>query len=344
MALASTSDEAKLPNYTIENFSLTDPLECDMIMKGGVTSGIVYPYAILEIATKYRLKSLGGTSAGAIAAAFAAAAEYARQNGRPEGFLILKQYCDELPEKLGSLFQPCPKFVPLVKLYKAIDAIGGLKGVHKLVLAQLSLGAVAGGIIFGLPSYLFQSSHYATGLAILLGSLIGGAVGSFIWAKRKILGPISIAFQSLPEEQFGLCPGITQEGETEPALTDWLHSALQHIAFGDPNHSKPLTFGDLRGSDVKAPIIDLKVVTTNLSMRRPHTLPSIGAVAGFMPKDWDRLFPKSIMDFLYREGTKPWARYQGSWIFPSAANLPVLVGVRMSLSFPLLFCAIDPAP
>jgi putative phosphoesterase len=35
-------------------------------MKGGVASGIVYPQATLTLAEKYRLRSVGGTSAGAI--------------------------------------------------------------------------------------------------------------------------------------------------------------------------------------------------------------------------------------------------------------------------------------
>ena len=55
------------------------PKQCDLIMKGGVTSGVVYPPAILELAKDYRFRSVGGTSAGAIAAAAAAAAEYGRE-------------------------------------------------------------------------------------------------------------------------------------------------------------------------------------------------------------------------------------------------------------------------
>jgi len=47
--------------------------ECDIILKGGITSGIVYPSAISTLARHYRLRSIGGTSAGAIAAAAAAA-------------------------------------------------------------------------------------------------------------------------------------------------------------------------------------------------------------------------------------------------------------------------------
>ena len=81
-----------LPRYSAEQFALNNPPECDAIMKGGITSGIVYPYAILEIATRYRFRSLGGTSAGAIGAAFAAAAEYARSVRKdPGGFVRLQR-------------------------------------------------------------------------------------------------------------------------------------------------------------------------------------------------------------------------------------------------------------
>ena len=62
-------------------------LECDLIMKGGITSGVVYPKAIEAVAKTYRLKSIGGTSAGAIGAVMAAAAEYRRQTtGTIDGF------------------------------------------------------------------------------------------------------------------------------------------------------------------------------------------------------------------------------------------------------------------
>ena len=41
---------------------------CDLVMKGGVTSGVVYPPVIVELAEKHEFVSIGGTSAGAIAA------------------------------------------------------------------------------------------------------------------------------------------------------------------------------------------------------------------------------------------------------------------------------------
>jgi predicted acylesterase/phospholipase RssA len=52
--------------------------ECDIVMKGGVTSGVVYPLTVVELAKRYRLRSIGGTSAGALAAAITAAAEFNR--------------------------------------------------------------------------------------------------------------------------------------------------------------------------------------------------------------------------------------------------------------------------
>jgi hypothetical protein len=50
----------------------------DVTMRGGATSGVVYPLAVCEIARHHRLRSVGGASAGAIAAALAAAAETGR--------------------------------------------------------------------------------------------------------------------------------------------------------------------------------------------------------------------------------------------------------------------------
>src|SRR3954452_7975406 len=114
--------DSDLPNYCVEDFSLTEPPECDAIMKGGITSGIVYPYAILQIATRYRFRSLGGTSVGAIAAAFAAAAEYGRANGRPEAFLTLKKYGDALPVLMPSLFQPAPGMKQIFEDAKSVMA------------------------------------------------------------------------------------------------------------------------------------------------------------------------------------------------------------------------------
>jgi hypothetical protein len=40
---------------------------CDIVLKGGITSGVVYPLALVSLAEKYRFSNIGGTSAGAMA-------------------------------------------------------------------------------------------------------------------------------------------------------------------------------------------------------------------------------------------------------------------------------------
>ena len=59
---------------------------CDLVMKGGVTSGIVYPSLVLKLAEHYRFASIGGTSAGRDrGGALSAAAEYGRQRDNGGG-------------------------------------------------------------------------------------------------------------------------------------------------------------------------------------------------------------------------------------------------------------------
>src|SRR5712691_7850411 len=52
------------------------PDVCDVVMKGGITSGVIYPKALWMLSERYRFKNIGGASAGAIAAVIAAAAQY----------------------------------------------------------------------------------------------------------------------------------------------------------------------------------------------------------------------------------------------------------------------------
>src|SRR3954453_12291284 len=93
---------------------------CNLILKGGITSGVVYPRAVSELAQHFRLKQLGGASAGAIAASLAAAAEYRRATsaGRDDlgGFQRLAAMPAFLGEKLLALFQPERGTEPLFDL------------------------------------------------------------------------------------------------------------------------------------------------------------------------------------------------------------------------------------
>ena len=86
--------------------------DCDLVMKGGITSGIVYPPAIEILSRKYRFRSIGGTSVGAMAAAAISAAEfYRQQTTSSDGFHCLsedvKKWLQE-DDNLLHLFQPSP--------------------------------------------------------------------------------------------------------------------------------------------------------------------------------------------------------------------------------------------
>lgn len=95
-------------------------------MKGGITSGVIYPLAVCELAGVYRLRNIGGTSAGAIAATAAAAAEYGRHSEQG-GFPKLTRLPKWLGESAGpgrrsnlsELFQTSGATASLLALVKA---------------------------------------------------------------------------------------------------------------------------------------------------------------------------------------------------------------------------------
>ena len=96
--------------------------ECDIVMKGGITSGLVYPPAILELAKRYRFCSIGGASAGGIVAALTAAAEFSRQNGDADAFKRMQDAASELqqPGRLKNLFQPCSALRAPLRVFLSI--------------------------------------------------------------------------------------------------------------------------------------------------------------------------------------------------------------------------------
>lgn len=76
---------------------------CDLVLKGGIASGVVYPLAIVELASRYRFRSIGGTSAGAVAAAVTAAAEYRRRTANSmDGFEVVKRIATDLQQPVGD--------------------------------------------------------------------------------------------------------------------------------------------------------------------------------------------------------------------------------------------------
>lgn len=326
-------------DYVVDHFAgkraADDPPECDLVMKGGITSGIVYPYAIMELAGKYRFRSIGGTSAGAIAAAFTAAAEYARQSGDDAGFLRLKKRAELLPSIMLSLFQPSRPLAGLMTyLMRALP--GGALGYVLWAPLTFWLSSLIGLLIGGGLMWLLGGGWAGTVLGALLGLVI--ALGLRVGLMVK---------NGLPKNGFGLCTGLTQPGSRVPALTDWIYESLQEIAFGDAKAARPLTFGDLwsAGQAIRPaqPVIELRAVTTDLSMGRPRSLPEMDEGFRFEPAAWARLFPASVMHYLLgldSSKVDPAATDDTLPRFPGADDLPVIIAVRMSLSFPFLFTTV----
>lgn len=314
------------PRSESASSSLSD---CDIIMKGGITSGVVYPKALLRLATRFRFRCIGGTSAGAIAASVLAAAEYGRGQG---GFGHLATVPDFISQNMTSLFQPDSRAAALFTVFKdgylehrwgkAVAAVARQHWLLSLLLVAALAGAVAA-LVGGEPAW-------GLALTLLVPVLFAGIVLAFL---RR-------AWQMIPKVDFGVCPGPRQPGYTEAGLSDWLAETIERCAGrwqeGGTPPERPLTFGHLanRGD---GPSISLRMMTTNLSMRRPHALPNLGERNYyFKEEEFRRLFPGWVVDAMVRDRTPE----NGVFPFPGADDLPVVVAARMSLSFPLLISAV----
>jgi hypothetical protein len=317
-----------------------DPtLVCDVIMKGGVTSGAVYPLALTELATRYRFSNIGGTSAGAIAAAAAAAAEYGR-NVPGKGFLRLAALPEETGAILFRLFQPTstvkPLFDILVAALKGKSTLGRALRMIAAAISGFRLAALAGAAA-GIAVTLFACAHGDAGFALfgILLSGVGLAVGVLLALMRSIT-------RHLPANNYGLCSGIRQPGYQGDGFTDWLADLIDDTAGRFPARDDPLTFGDLAAPFGRPPI-SLRMMTTNLMLGRPYSLPFESHVYAFRMEDFENLFPARIVSYLGRvcEPVEPEAGETGTYYkFPPPEKLPVVVAARMSLSFPLLISAV----
>ena len=330
--------------------------ECDIVMKGGITSGLVYPAAIAALSEHYRLRSIGGTSAGAIAAAAAAAAEYGRASG---GFDKLARLPDELAEtrddrpdatRLFRLFEPQSSTRALFDLLVAglmPDAQHRwLAGARWLVaaIANFPLAAVvAYAISAAAVTLLLLETRNAATIAL---ALVLGVVAFVLLLASWIL---VVAVRRIGRNGYGLCNGM---GSAD-ALMPWLHEKLQGLAACPLD--RPLTFGDLWSGDAAGSTdgdkalrethrrrIDLRLMTTALSHGRPYSFPLEINEFHFDADEWRALFPASVIDHLLIQAGEPLADgpLAGKYRLCAMADLPIIVPVRMSLAFPLLLSAV----
>ncbi len=319
---------------------------CDIVMKGGITSGVVYPLAVYELSKTYRFRNVGGTSVGALAAAAAAAAEYGRDRVGG-GFEELKKLPgwlaamspDGRQTNLAALFQPQPATRPLFALLTA--AIGPGRGriprIAGAIIRSFPLAVLAGALPGALLAYLSVTSvagsiRWAALASSLLLVLLGAALaaGWAIWRR---------ATRRLPENYFGLCTGhADQHASSVPPLTDWLADYVDKLA-GKKAADGPLTFGDLKGSGEQADI-NLLMLTTSLTHGRPYRVPFEENTFFFDPDQWRKLFPERVVRWMLDHPRAPAEPGDRLRPLPAAKDLPVVVGARLSLSFPGLLSAL----
>ena len=367
--------------------------DCDLIMKGGITSGVVYPRAATHLAQKYRFRNLGGASAGAIAAAFVAAAEFGRASG---GFARLDEIPTELGSRLATIFQPSAATAPMHRVLLAFIAKNATKrskvaAVWSAVRALAGWGAL---VAFGAVALV------GAGLALLWQLLDRGpfdwwaaALNFLLWLPVAVLAGVAVggwlavkeAMRRVEANGFGLCDGHSTPGPVP--LTDWMHTQLQDLA-GLPAGSPPLTFGQLWGAKAVADyvkyvgdgselglkpfrrgilrrqrVIDLVVMTTNLTQRRPHRFPFESRRFYWCRSCLSRYFDDAVLNHLacfdgagddppasravevagrLRTITMTCPLHPSTVVrpLPSPADVPVLVGARLSLSFPGLISAV----
>ena len=341
--------------------------ECDVVMKGGITSGVVYPKALAAIGSQFRIRGIGGASAGAIGAAIGAAAEFGRAKG---GFGKLETLAQDLGEgKLAALFQPQRSTKPLLGLMLAATG-SDRPGPPRTGLARIA--AVLRSLLVGFP--------IASAIAILAGvalSVVGAAsggvggwvlfvvglvLGLFLWLVAIVVRLMQKMTVAVPQNLFGICRGLGA-GAERPGFTDWLSDRIDDIA-GLSAEQRPLRFGQLWTGTPEAGVrpsedrrIDLRMITTCLSEGRPYEMPWQARIFFYDPATWRTLFPKEVVDAL--EAAPPpkapddddddqwrWeesiASVDGTKLrrLPDPEHLPVIVGTRLSLSFPLLISAV----
>lgn len=339
--------------------------ECDVVMKGGITSGIVYPRAIAKLAAHYRLRALGGASAGAIAAAAAAAAEYGRDRG---GFERLAELPDVLAQtddgsdsgrtRLFRLFQPQASTRELYDLLVAglmpekprwgVAACrwlgAAIRSFPFAALLALALVAVAFVLLFARMAFVWDD---IVSWAALLAGIFVAAV---VYVVALALAIVLRALWRIPANGYGLCLGL---GNGD-ALTPWLHATLQSLAGLETD--RPLRFGDLwRGPGERTDYIaaearhrpglraiDLRLMTTALSHGRPYSFPLDSEAFCFDETEMRLLFPATVVDALIEgsPGRIDDGVLAGRYRLPAMEDLPVIVPVRMSLAFPLLLSAV----
>ncbi len=297
---------AEMETYTAPNDRF-----CDIVMEGGVTSGIIYASAVADLAKSYRFSSIGGSSIGAFAAALTAAAEYSRRRGSNVGFKLM----ENLPTVLAE--EDDQNETRLLRMFRPQD---GTRRLFRIFLASLDRRSTFSRLVCGLTEAIHQYwravllALVATAVLVLSGPLVLTWLGwstpppygfdlrvvglgswvlallialVFAVALTLFLGIVWDFRCELVRNGFGLCRGWSEEERMDSLdLAGFLHASIQLAADRNPIDDPPLTFADLRDAPGRAanvlgqpsigdapPSINLQVYSTNLAHGRPYRFP-----------------------------------------------------------------------
>jgi hypothetical protein len=196
-----------------------------------------------------------------------------------------------------------------------------------------------------LPGLVLAVAAVVAGNGFLLvwGLVCGVALIALGIAIALAIAVARCGVRAIPDNFFGLCSGYTDRPVPGPApLTAWLADTLDELA--GIGGTKPLTFGDLWGTSDPAVErrVNLEMMTTNLTQGRPYRSPFDTDAFFFDPDEFRKLFPERIVDWMLRHPrqSEQVDRFRPLIPLPAAADLPVVVATRMSLSFPLLISAV----
>jgi predicted acylesterase/phospholipase RssA len=324
--------------------------ECDLVMKGGVTSGLVYQGAVLWLKDHYRFRSIGGASAGAIAAVLTAAAEYGRRGGS-DGFAQMRAHTDCLGMEKGllrSLFQPVPAARPAFDALAALVAGRGapatrlLRALGRILLEYWGLAAWAAVAVAAYVVAVERTNAASLPVLVTSAVLLAALAAAAVVAAALASAGWTLA-RALEQNGFGMCPGTRQAGFDGPPLMEWMHGAIQACA-GRTRRDPPLTFADLEARE-----ITLRTITTDLAYARPVNLPvpeDFPTRYLFDPDDLRSRIPGEVVRFLERDDVAPPERVafgDGSQRTLRALprlQMPIVLAARLSLTFPLLLSTI----
>jgi len=352
---------------------------CDIVMTGGVASGVVYPWAALEIARAFRLRNIGGTSVGAMAAALTAAAEYGRRNGEPSAYEALRRTPGALGEVLSdgrtrmlSLFQTNASGRRLIELWGRLGNGNGKKERYRVpreTMRVYPLPFLCGFLAAVSLVVLFFWLSPAIGMRVLLLVL----VFPLTWAVFTLVCLVWTLWGDFRDgviaNGLGLCKGGTTEepvgDDRRPGISEWLHDGIQRGA-GFKRADRPLTFRDLwcaplrpggpgqsceESDPPESRSINLQMLTTNVTHTRPYRLP-LGDQTSRLFYKRDELkgyFPTVVLDAL-EKASRPYVPCDAEdppcstdtkeFLELPGADMPIVVASRLSLSYPLLFSAV----